>query len=490
MVSTEKSSSQAIRARLGHPIIDSDGHTLEVTPTFLEYVKQIGGRKLADRFAKQFETSVIARSAWLQMSADERRDMWTSAGPWWAAPTINTLDRATAMLPRLLNQRMDELGIDFTVIYPSWRPGLMRFADEQDEEIRRVASRALNTYLMDVYGPCSDRMTPAAFIPMHTPEEAIEELEYAVDVLGMKVAVIAGLVRRPIPRLQREYPGLATAFHRIDTLGIDSDYDYDPFWQRCIDLKIAPAAHASRFEWEGQGSISNYVYNHIGAFATAGEALCKSLFMGGVTKRFPSLRVAFLEGGVAWACTLYANMIGHWEKRNGKAIRDLNPSNLDQDLLFQLIDQYGDKITRSKLEDVRKVFATPEPAPEELDDWIRCPMERAEEIKDLFVEPFYFGCEADDPTNAWAFNTKINPFGARLKVIFGSDIGHWDVPDMREVVAEAYELVEGGTMTEEDFRDFTFTNAVTFYGNMNPNFFKGTRVEAEAAKVLESQGRE
>ena len=255
-------------------------------------------------------------------------------------------------------------------------------------------------------------------------------------------------------------------------------------------MKIAHAAQARRFEGESQGSISNYVYNHIGAFATAGEALCKSLFMGGVTKRFPSLRIAFLEGGVAWACALYANMIGHWEKRNGKAIRDLNPSNLDQDLLFQLIDQYGDKITRSKLGDVRKVFATPEPAPEELDDWVRCPMERAEEIKDLFVEPFYFGCEADDPTNAWAFNTKINPFGARLKVIFGSDIGHWDVPDMREVVAEAYELVEGGTMTEEDFRDFTFTNAVTFYGNMNPNFFKGTRVEAEAAKVLETQGRE
>mgnify|MGYP003728248019 CR=1 FL=1 len=47
MVGTKISSSQAIRARLGHPIIDSDGHTLEVTPTFLEYVKQIGGRKLA-----------------------------------------------------------------------------------------------------------------------------------------------------------------------------------------------------------------------------------------------------------------------------------------------------------------------------------------------------------------------------------------------------------------------------------------------------------
>ena len=55
---------------------------------------------------------------------------------------------------------------------------------------------------------------------------------------------------------------------------------------------------------------------------------------------------------------------------------------------------------------------------------------------------------------------------------------------MNAVVAEAYELVERGAITEEDFRDFTFTNAVNLYGGMNPDFFKGTRVEAEAAKVL------
>ena len=29
-----------------------------------------------------------------------------------------------------------------------------------------------------------------------------------------------------------------------------------------------------------------------------------------------------------------------------------------------------------------------------------------------------------------------------------------------------------------------FTNAVTLYGRMNPRFFQGTAVEAEAAKLL------
>ena len=56
--------------------------------------------------------------------------------------------------------------------------------------------------------------------------------------------------------------------------------------------------------------------------------------------------------------------------------------------------------------------------------------------------------------------------------------------DVREVVEEAYELVERELMTEEDFRDFTFTNAAHFYGDMNPDFFKGTVVEEEVGRVL------
>ena len=39
---------------------------------------------------------------------------------------------------------------------------------------------------------------------------------------------------------------------------------------------------------------------------------------------------------------------------------------------------------------------------------------------------FYFGCEADDPINSWAF--QANAFGARLGAVFGSDIGNFDVP--------------------------------------------------------------
>ena len=85
--------------------------------------------------------------------------------------------------------------------------------------------------------------------------------------------------------------------------------------------------------------------------------------------------------------------------------------------------------------------------------------------------------------NVTAFG-KANPFGARINAIFSSDIGHFDVPDMLSPVPEAYELVEDELITSDDFRDFTFTNAVRLWGQQNPRFFEGTVVAKEAAAVL------
>jgi hypothetical protein len=81
-------------------------------------------------------------------------------------------------------------------------------------------------------------------------------------------------------------------------------------------------------------------------------------------------------------------------------------------------------------------------------------------------------------------NTRVNPHATRLNAIFSSDIGHWDVPDMTEVTAEAYELVEHGLITEDDFRDFVFANPARLWTSMNSDFFEGTAVEHEVKQLL------
>jgi hypothetical protein len=141
---------------------------------------------------------------------------------------------------------------------------------------------------------------------------------------------------------------------------------------------------------------------------------------------------------------------------------------------------------RDHLTDVEDVWKRLGPGlqdPERLDDFAAVGIETATDIRDRFIPNFYFGCEADDPMNAWAFHTKGNPFGAAVRAIFSSDIGHWDVPDMTEVLEEAYELVEHELLTADNFRDFVFANAARFYGGANPRFFNGTTVQDAVAAL-------
>ena len=54
----------------------------------------------------------------------------------------------------------------------------------------------------------------------------------------------------------------------------------------------------------------------------------------------------------------------------------------------------------------------------------------------------YFGAEADDPMTAWAFR---DPH--QLHPLFNSDVSHFDVTDMTEVLEEAWELIEHEMIT-------------------------------------------
>jgi hypothetical protein len=46
-------------------------------------------------------------------------------------------------------------------------------------------------------------------------------------------------------------------------------------------------------------------------------------------------------------------------------------------------------------------------------------------------------------------------------------------------------MVEKGFVSEEDFREFTFTNAARLHTRNNPGFFKGTTVERAVAEEVE-----
>ena len=457
-----------VREKLDHPVIDADAHIVECDFAYLDFVKEIAGPDITKRVA-----------------ATPASHGPTVRGFWWGLPSgPHTADRAMSQLPRYFRSRLDECGIDFAHCYTTRGLGHIH---QPDAEVRRASCRALNMLYAEMFRDVGDRLRPVAVIPTYTPQEAIEELEFAVNTLGHKAIMIGTELRGPARQAARGTDPYLSPAQVTRSIVMDSPYDYDPFWRKCIELKVAPACHSSsRGAHAYRASPSNYVFNHLGDFANGSEFFCRSVFFSGVSRRFPQLSFAFLEGGVAWAVNLLNDIVEHWEKRNLDSLkRNLDPATLDVDLLERLFREFGDqRLSAERMRTSPHGSFSAIAMPENADEFAACAMREVRDLRRLFVDPFYFGCEADDRLISIAFNRRLNPLGAPLKPVFGSDIGHWDVLDATSVLTEAWTQVTAGLMTAENFRDFTFANPAMLHLSMNPDYFRGTVVEDAAAKLL------
>jgi predicted TIM-barrel fold metal-dependent hydrolase len=471
--SRSKSAAASVRAGLAHPVVDADGHWQEPTPLFLDYFRDEVGSDAADLLAA---VTGGFYTRWYEASPARRQELRIPRAPWWAEPS-GTLDRATSMLPGLLYDRLDEFGIDVALMYPSL--GLFGL-HIGDGDVRAAFARAANRMAIEAFAPYSDRLIPVGLVAHRTPDEAVRALDDAV-AMGFRAIFTTGALRRET----------VAGVSYIDFLGLDSPYDYDGFWQRCVDHGVAVTAHGGSIGWPDRLSPTNSVFNHVGHFANASDGFCKALVLGGVPARFPSLRFAFLEGGVSWACQLYADLVAHWKTRNASAVLEhLRPANLDPQRLRELFGRYDSPLAGARFEELlastsptRPFMTLEELTAEEqdLDEFGAGGVRSPDDLTEWFEKRFFFGCESDDPMAAVAFDARS---GVRLRAMFGSDIGHFDVPDMASVLPEAYELVERGSISEADFEAFVFTNAVQLHTANNPGFFDGTIIEHEVTASL------
>ena len=197
--------------------------------------------------------------------------------------------------------------------------------------------------------------------------------------------------------------------------------------------------------------------------------------------------------------SLFSSLVEVWHKRGAPGIENLNTMKIDGELLERYFAEFGgERFSGSPARADGIGYAvtgveTGASVENPIDDFWRVRDSSVPKRTSWSSSPttFYFGCEADDPsvTPSRFDHQDRCTFGARiLTPIYSSDIGHWDVPDMRGVLPEAYEMVEDELVTLDDFRDFVFTNPVTLHAGMNPDFFKGTVVEQEAAALLANGG--
>jgi hypothetical protein len=472
---TEELSAREIRERIGHPLIDGDGHLVEVREAFVRFVHERGeGRLFDDPSARAL--LVPGEEDNLIPPLDVRRQYHIRAGARWFTTGV-TEDYAAVTMPGLFHERLGETGFDFSVVYPTYGLHLAHIAGA---EARQGLCRLYNEMLAEDYAPYRDRLSPVAALPLSTPEEGIEELEHAASI-GLKAFLIPSFVWRTIPAFADAPAPYRDRLRRMDTYGLDSEYDYDPFWKRAVELNAPLSCHMSGAGLIDRISPSNYVYS-AGQFAATAEASAKSLFLGGVIHRFPKLRVGLMEGGVAIGVRLYGDLMGRWHKRGRYGISRLDLRNIDTDELARLAPTYNPRLVGLAKDRLVPAIAADDATH---DDFELSGVERDEDLRDQFCGSFFWGCEGDDPLVAVAFDPRVNPLGAVVPAFIGSDIGHWDVPDFAHPLQEAYEQIEHGLLTDDQFKEFTLSNAVRFYAGDRVDFFAGTAVEDVARAVID-----
>ena len=320
---TERDRSLRDELGIAHPIIDMDGHVVELFQATVPYLREALGPVLFTRYIEREHSLLYAGRTPAPLS--ERVRTRVPQRGWWTQHTKVTAERAIPMFPRMLYEQMGSFGLDYAVLYPT---NALTICSVDEPEVRQGLCRGYNDYFAAIYGPFADRMTAAGVVPMHDPAEAIAELEHCKDI-GLKTVALPEGVLRPIaqPRQQTARWMYPNQTHWFDVFGLDSIHDYDPVWQRAGELGLAVTFHGGLSPRPGIcTSISNFSYNHVGMFMQSMYPLCKALFMGGVTRRFPTMPFAFLECGVSWAVPLLADMTEHWEKRRPSTMGDFDPA--------------------------------------------------------------------------------------------------------------------------------------------------------------------
>ncbi len=457
-----------LRASLGHPVIDTDGHLVEFMPVFEEYLDEFGGPRAVEHYRRG--------KAWFTAD-DETRQARHLAKPPWGYP-VETGDHLTSMLPALLEERLGELGIDYVVLHPSpKRIGVPHLADDT---LRQPLCRALNAYTADLVRPHAEHLTATAVIPMHTPTEAIEELEYAVHTLGMKTSMLASYVTRSGD------PAAHGGGAWWDNLALDSAYDYDPVWAAFQRLGVVPAFHSGSIGLGSRVSSSNSLYNFIGHFAETQASIAKALVLGGVTRRFPDLPFAFETAGVTWAATMFADLVDLWAARNRERVGRNDPVHFDLTRARDAFARHASPRLQQRAGDLSSLLARMSWLPDadlerHLDEYAVAGVSDPRDVVERFARRCYFGCEGSDRFTFLAFARDVLPFETPLKPIFTTDMGHFTSTPMAELLPTAYRSVLDGRLSAEDFRALTFANPVEMFTTANPDFFAGTAVEKPVA---------
>jgi uncharacterized protein len=184
----------------------------------------------------------------------------------------NSLDDIAGRL-----QDMDQLGIDFQVVYPT---ALVWVFDLENKELAAAVCRAYNNYIAEQCSKARNRLGGVALVPIQDPPAAAEEARRSVESLGLLGAVIPGMVgNNPLHASQ-----------------------FMPFFETMNELNAPVGFHAvtGMHYTPWADCFNDFFSTHVTAMPFSMMVAMMSMIRTGLFRSLPRLRCAFLEIGASW----------------------------------------------------------------------------------------------------------------------------------------------------------------------------------------------
>jgi predicted TIM-barrel fold metal-dependent hydrolase len=172
-----------------------------------------------------------------------------------------------------------DTGIEWTVLYPT---RALPYGKVVSLDYAVAICRAYNDWVTETYVKRDPRFKAMAIVPMQDPAEAAKELRRAVTELGLIGAMLPsnGL---PLP--------LGSKF-------------YHPVYEEANRLGCCLAVHGGCHDRFGMDHHNMYIPMHALGHPWGLATNCANIVYNGIFDRFPKVRIAFLEGGIAWILML------------------------------------------------------------------------------------------------------------------------------------------------------------------------------------------
>jgi len=192
---------------------------------------------------------------------------------------------------------MDTQGLEGMLMFPTLGVG-MEESLKHDPEALCAAFRAFNRWMAEDWGfAYQERLFAAPYVTLVDVDNAVRELEWALDHDARVIVMRAGPV---------ETPGRGHS---------PADPRFDPFWARVAEAGITAAYHSGdsgylRFfeAWGISGEFQAFDFNPLRLCMSPSPIMdtMASIVCGGLFDRHPRLRVATIETGSSWVGPLLA----------------------------------------------------------------------------------------------------------------------------------------------------------------------------------------